>query len=480
MIKNDRQYKITKAQAEKFRRALAAAHSAAPPHGVAPAIHKAQVAALRSQLEDLRTDLAEYDSLRAGKSRVLELTSLDELPQALIRARIASGMTQRDLAERLGLKEQQIQRYEATNYMSASLARIKDVADALSVKIREEVFLPGVNVSLEALLARLKGAGIDPSFVEQRLLPAKAVDALDPAELRATESLGLHLSGIVNRIFGWPPSALFGDQAPLPSVSALAVRFKVPANAKGRRTVVLAVYARYLAGLVLQATDLPQKPVPTDAATVRNDITRPFAGLSLHACLEYGWQLGIPVLPLQDTGGFHAAAWRLSGRNVIVLKQNTRSMARWIHDFLHELRHAGEDPSASEFDNVDLELASKERRESPEERAATVFAGDVALDGRAEALVDECVREAHGRIQRLEAVVPCVAGKNGVPTNSLANYLAFQLALQGINWWGAATNLQPTNEDPWQEARDFLLDRLDFSRLAAVDRAILHRALESD
>jgi len=42
---------------------------------------------------------------------VLELESLAELPEALIRARIAVGLTQKGLAGRLGLKEQQVQRY---------------------------------------------------------------------------------------------------------------------------------------------------------------------------------------------------------------------------------------------------------------------------------------------------------------------------------------------------------------------------------
>ena len=43
------------------------------------------------------------------------------------------GFSQKDLAQRLGLKEQQIQRYEATGYASASLARIQEIIEALGV-----------------------------------------------------------------------------------------------------------------------------------------------------------------------------------------------------------------------------------------------------------------------------------------------------------------------------------------------------------
>jgi transcriptional regulator with XRE-family HTH domain len=53
------------------------------------------------------------------------------LPEALIDDRKKLGLTQRELAERLGVKEQQIQRYEATRYQSASLKRIVEVAEAM-------------------------------------------------------------------------------------------------------------------------------------------------------------------------------------------------------------------------------------------------------------------------------------------------------------------------------------------------------------
>ena len=45
--------------------------------------------------------------------------AVEDLPKALIRARIAAGMTQEGLAPRLGVKPQQVQRYEATEYGSA-------------------------------------------------------------------------------------------------------------------------------------------------------------------------------------------------------------------------------------------------------------------------------------------------------------------------------------------------------------------------
>jgi uncharacterized protein (DUF433 family) len=68
--------------------------------------------------------------------------SLDQLSKALIRTRIAAGLSQTELAGRLGLKEQQIQRYEARRYAGAGLDRVQAVADALGMQIHERVVLP--------------------------------------------------------------------------------------------------------------------------------------------------------------------------------------------------------------------------------------------------------------------------------------------------------------------------------------------------
>jgi len=140
MITNERQYRITKAEADRF--AAAIEHSDEENAGVHPLLRDAMKASLESQLHDLRQELADYEALRMGEVDVVELDSLNQLPEALIRARIATRLTQKQLAERLGIKEQQIQRYEATRYAAANLERIQAVAEALGVRIQERVLLP--------------------------------------------------------------------------------------------------------------------------------------------------------------------------------------------------------------------------------------------------------------------------------------------------------------------------------------------------
>lgn len=100
--------------------------------GVHPLLQKAEVEGLRSQLADLRAQLREYEGVRAGRRRLPPVDGLDELPRSLVQARIAAGLAQQDLADRLGLKAQQIQRYEATGYASASLTRLRQIAAGIS------------------------------------------------------------------------------------------------------------------------------------------------------------------------------------------------------------------------------------------------------------------------------------------------------------------------------------------------------------
>jgi len=134
MIKNERQYRITNAQAEKFAQALAELEASEPAAGVHPILHKAQIDAMRGQLDELQRAVEEYDGLRSGKRRAVAIRSFHELPMALIQARIAAGLTQEELAAKLGLKQQQIQRYEATDYRAASLDRMREIAAVLGIE----------------------------------------------------------------------------------------------------------------------------------------------------------------------------------------------------------------------------------------------------------------------------------------------------------------------------------------------------------
>ncbi len=138
MIANERQYQQTRKKVSELDRLQASiALGTAGDDG----FRDLQAAAVASQRDDLYGELSEYEALRSGGTKTIESSTLAGLAEALIKARIARGWTQVQLADALGVAEQQVQRYEASRYAGASLARLCDVAAALDVTVRETVTL---------------------------------------------------------------------------------------------------------------------------------------------------------------------------------------------------------------------------------------------------------------------------------------------------------------------------------------------------
>ncbi|MFV4725657.1 helix-turn-helix domain-containing protein, partial [Mycobacterium tuberculosis] len=92
---------------------------------------------MEERILQLTRDVQLYESLQVGDAPLLSVGNLDALSHLLIAARIARGMTQKDLANFLGLKMQQIQKYEADGYQTASLRRIATIAEALGLDVRQ-------------------------------------------------------------------------------------------------------------------------------------------------------------------------------------------------------------------------------------------------------------------------------------------------------------------------------------------------------
>ncbi len=137
MIQNERQYRITQTKLKEFERDLAAIDPQDPN------LHPRQIIGWTNSynltIRQLKQEIAEYEQLKSGNILTFVLGSLDDLPTTLIKARIAAGMTQKELADKIGLQEQQIQRYEASHYSSASFDRLRAIATALKIEITQAV-----------------------------------------------------------------------------------------------------------------------------------------------------------------------------------------------------------------------------------------------------------------------------------------------------------------------------------------------------
>jgi len=133
MITNEKQYKITNARVSDFSDAL---NLLIESQDTNTGLAKVQRQAIESQLEELKKEISDYELLKSGEIKHTEVTNLEDLPEILIKSRIAQRMTQADLAEKLGFKTQQIQRYEAEKYATASFTRLLEVANALKVRLK--------------------------------------------------------------------------------------------------------------------------------------------------------------------------------------------------------------------------------------------------------------------------------------------------------------------------------------------------------
>lgn len=472
MITNERQLQISRAQAGRFRESLAALEQRTSEGSeFDPLMRQVQIDAIRGQLETLLTEIRDYEDLRSGRTSIIELTSLADLPDGLIRARIAAGLTQKELAERLGLREQQIQRYEASRYEGATFSRIVDVADAIGLRIRKRLEILKTT-SAEAVIKRLRSIGLGNEFIRRRISPDLTLDEVGAREIVTR----------VGSIFGWSPDVLFGSGTIDPAqLGGATARFKMPKGRDARSTLVYTAYAYRLATICARGmSGRPRRRIPTDWRQFRSEVVDRYGSVEFKNVLAFAWDLGIVVLPLNDAGAFHGACWRIGGVNVIALKQPLLYPARWLFDLLHELRHAAESPEADEFEVVEASEISDERRASKEEQEASWFAGQVSLDGCAEELVKECLALAKNDLRELKKAVLAVAAKRVISAGQLANYMAFRLSLQGENWWGVAANIQDKSFDPLAVARDVFFERFSFNELPQSELELLSLALHDE
>ena len=141
MIQNERQYKITQTKLRDLK--LDRATLDLPDFDLHPRLILARKNSLNILIGELEQEIAEYDRLKSGQITKFPIESLQDLPNVMIKARIAVGMTQKELAEKIGVQEQQIQRYEANNYRAVGLDRLQEVMSALDIRISQAVMQLG-------------------------------------------------------------------------------------------------------------------------------------------------------------------------------------------------------------------------------------------------------------------------------------------------------------------------------------------------
>ncbi len=475
MIKNDRQYHITKNQYTKLKLILDDLRKQKDIPD--PIIYKAQIDSLENQAEDLEKEIKEYESLLEGKlPNLMVINSLETLPLDLIRIRIARRMTQRDLAEILGVKEQQIQRWEAEDYQTISFKRMREIVCALKAEIPVDLEQSMENISPIQIIRKMENLGISKEFIFKRLFHPMVASLFEEQYYGTIpEIIGMQAAVQIGRVFDWTPQEIFNnDQLQLVTSQIPEVRFKLPRGRNELRVNAYTKYAHYIATLIEQVTrNIKQAVLPTNPYEIYKSIISKFGSIDLPNLVRFTWNLGIPVIALDDPGAFDGVCFQINKKKFIILKQNTTFEARWMFDLLHEFWHATIQGASTV--HISLEIW---KNPNPEDVKANQFASAALLGRIPSDLAKLCVQEASKTIIQSK-IIKKIAEREGVRVDVLANYLAFRMQKdKKENIWSIAHKLQKrTKIDPRIIIKNIFLENADLSSLSTTNMEILGRAL---
>lgn len=146
MIRNEQECReaVTRLKEEKNR--IAVQREEFEKLGLSPTETKRALDPFQSFHLQLEEEIESYEKLKRGE--IDELTSLRGLGPLLICLRIACGISQRDLAEKLGVHESQVSRDERNEYHGVTLDRTAKILDALGVQLKINALIPSDHAAL--------------------------------------------------------------------------------------------------------------------------------------------------------------------------------------------------------------------------------------------------------------------------------------------------------------------------------------------
>lgn len=406
----------------------------------------------------------------------------------LKRLREKKGIRSNELAERSGITPQTITRIEK-GHTDVGFSTLRKLLASMGYTLKD---LANQELELEAekqpeksyqfLLKKLMKAGVDSQLLLKKIIPEGIQNALTSTKNQQPDLLLDEAAAYVSTVFNWSIEDVWSNRelAVQPNAASEAL-YKMPANANVNQIKAYAHYGYYLVNVVKKACNkIENIEYPGDTEEFKQTLLSEYGNISLESILRYSWDMGIIVLPLNDSGLFHGASWNIGGRHAVIVKQNTNSHSRWIFDLLHELYHVFYHLQKSNTSIVETSEISPFSNDAPqEEREANSFANLVLFDGKAEEYAQESVSIANWNLAKLSKAVQQVAELNQVRTDSLANYLAFRLNFQGQNWWGQASQLQETTPNPYSVAIDILKEKISINKLNPIEANLLKMAMNT-
>jgi HTH-type transcriptional regulator / antitoxin HipB len=131
MIKNEKQYNISRKKLSEIGSILKEYHSKKD----LTAQSEMYAASLQIQHNAIKQEIQNYEKLQKYGPVQKRKISVAQIPDILIEHKIAKHLSQKEYAAILGIKEQQLQRYEAENYASVSLKNLMRLIEKADIKV---------------------------------------------------------------------------------------------------------------------------------------------------------------------------------------------------------------------------------------------------------------------------------------------------------------------------------------------------------
>jgi ribosome-binding protein aMBF1 (putative translation factor) len=137
MIRNEAEYQEASARLAAERQRLAEHRSRLKEAGLGDEQIKRVIDPMESFHLQLKEEVEGYERLKRGEFD--ELENFRGFGHLLISLRIAKGISQRELAKRLGVHESQVSRDERNEYFGITMDRAVKILDALNVRLHTTV-----------------------------------------------------------------------------------------------------------------------------------------------------------------------------------------------------------------------------------------------------------------------------------------------------------------------------------------------------
>jgi ribosome-binding protein aMBF1 (putative translation factor) len=137
MIRNEADYRETVRRLQEQEQQLAEQRKALGTMGLPPDQMKRVMDPVESLRQQMAEEVSSYERLKRGEFD--EIHNLRGIGQLLIAARIYRGLSQRELAQRLGVHESQVSRDERNEYHNITLERAARILDVLGMELSSHV-----------------------------------------------------------------------------------------------------------------------------------------------------------------------------------------------------------------------------------------------------------------------------------------------------------------------------------------------------